>query len=795
MKSVNLKTIFFISLLLLVFTIIIDVTTSISFSSEFNKTSEELMAAKSKQLALQVNQILQSVENEVEILADNALDNLKSPSVLSNPAERKQYEAKMEGFLKNALKNSIHGRTIYLRFNPEISTPTAGWFIQKQGQIIQDLPITDLSAYDSTDIEHVGWYYIPIGHRSGIWIEPYQNENIDVYMISYVIPLYKDGVTIGVIGMDIDFEDITGMLSGLKYLKTGYAYMRGKTGKVSFHPFVEYGGNYFTEKGYVESSQRLINDMTFILTAKKSELHAKCHQSIFASTIASLIVLIFAIGIFIFVQYNIKFKEIIRSGTKDNVSKNRISISIILIIFIFAILIFQIGFISVDMIMEYKGKSASIKANNTYENTITVVADKDFAPYSFENGNNACGYDVELINELGNRTKNNVKIELCDWNTCLEKVKTGNADVILSIESVSSIDDIELNKTIPVSNDMFYIYGKNPIQSISQIYGKSVGKQLGSSEVDIYGLSKNAIFYKSSEEVLASLENDRIDYAICRKAVAEEIIKQKSYKDIMPIFEIMRSNLCFGTSKANKELASEFNFAIKMMERDGTLSSLERKWLKTNDAMTSVYERLQKHSMFLTITGIFMICCILAFIFFNLRSYYEYKNEQKMLTLLKISETDQLTNILNRGAGEDKIRKLMDIKKAGMFCVLDADKFKSINDTYGHSVGDKVLIKVAECLTTSFRDRDIVMRLGGDEFAVYAIGVTTEELANVVSSRFFGYLDKISIPELGDKKISVSMGAAFYNGEGDLTTFEELYKKADNKAYESKKIEGNALSI
>ena len=54
-----------------------------------------------------------------------------------------------------------------------------------------------------------------------------------------------------------------------------------------------------------------------------------------------------------------------------------------------------------------------------------------------------------------------------------------------------------------------------------------------------------------------------------------------------------------------------------------------------------------------------------------------------------------------------------------MFCLIDCDKFKSINDTYGHSVGDKVIIAVAEKLRKTCRDSDVVLRLGGDEFAIF----------------------------------------------------------------------------
>lgn len=66
--------------------------------------------------------------------------------------------------------------------------------------------------YDPDDLEHVGWYYIPVKNGAPMWMDPYLNENINIYMISYIVPLFaEDGTSIGIVGMDIDFSEITGI--------------------------------------------------------------------------------------------------------------------------------------------------------------------------------------------------------------------------------------------------------------------------------------------------------------------------------------------------------------------------------------------------------------------------------------------------------------------------------------------------------------------------------------------------------------------------------------------------------
>lgn len=161
--------------------------------------------------------------------------------------------------------------------------------------------------------------------------------------------------------------------------------------------------------------------------------------------------------------------------------------------------------------------------------------------------------------------------------------------------------------------------------------------------------------------------------------------------------------------------------------------------------------------------------------------------------LKHLAEIDQMTGICNRGTGEHRISELLSEKQSGMFLLLDIDKFKQYNDTYGHKVGDQVIISVAKALTASFRSYDVVMRLGGDEFAVYALGLTTRDKAQAVIERLLRNIQAIRIPEIGDRSVYVSVGAAFYRGDGDIA-FQEIYEQADGCAYMSKKDAGNAVT-
>ncbi|MCR5406291.1 MAG: GGDEF domain-containing protein [Lachnospiraceae bacterium] len=159
-----------------------------------------------------------------------------------------------------------------------------------------------------------------------------------------------------------------------------------------------------------------------------------------------------------------------------------------------------------------------------------------------------------------------------------------------------------------------------------------------------------------------------------------------------------------------------------------------------------------------------------------------------------LASTDIMTGILNRGSGERKVIDAMANEKTGMLCILDVDKFKNINDDYGHNVGDKVLRGIADVLKLTFRDEDIIFRLGGDEYAVYVMNLSDEEDGRVVMDRVFKEISKMDIPELNGREICVSAGVVFFK-EGDKRSFEELYKLADSDVYESKKVNGSALNF
>ena len=157
-----------------------------------------------------------------------------------------------------------------------------------------------------------------------------------------------------------------------------------------------------------------------------------------------------------------------------------------------------------------------------------------------------------------------------------------------------------------------------------------------------------------------------------------------------------------------------------------------------------------------------------------------------------LAQTDMLTGLNNRGSGEQKVKELLQQGQPGALALIDCDRFKSINDTYGHM--DQVLIALAEAIAKCIHKGDIALRLGGDEFAIYMINIVDKENAKVHIQHVFDEVNKIHIPQIYDHPIHISMGVTFFQPETPMK-FDRLYQQADKALYESKRTVGTIATF
>ncbi|MBA6292307.1 diguanylate cyclase [Colwellia sp. MB3u-70] len=168
------------------------------------------------------------------------------------------------------------------------------------------------------------------------------------------------------------------------------------------------------------------------------------------------------------------------------------------------------------------------------------------------------------------------------------------------------------------------------------------------------------------------------------------------------------------------------------------------------------------------------------------------KRTQALQTLnkkLKVLATrDSLTDTLNRGSFFETAQHLLLLcqrqKSPTSFILMDLDHFKSINDTYGHVIGDKVLIHFTQTIQTFLRKSDLIGRVGGEEFAIY--------LADIDIDDAFKLADKIretianSSLEIDGKRIIYTVSLGVVSSEPTEHLIVDLFKRADVKLYGAK---------
>ena len=147
--------------------------------------------------------------------------------------------------------------------------------------------------------------------------------------------------------------------------------------------------------------------------------------------------------------------------------------------------------------------------------------------------------------------------------------------------------------------------------------------------------------------------------------------------------------------------------------------------------------------------------------------------------LLYYAQTDALTHVYNKKTTEDFINqhlKTCDSNMIQAFLIMDIDKFKTVNDTYGHAAGDAVLKQFGQLLRTNFRKEDVIGRIGGDEFVVLLKNLNAKEETNAHIEHLISKIREQYIDEI-EGKITISMGICFAPENG--STFMDLYRCAD----------------
>lgn len=154
---------------------------------------------------------------------------------------------------------------------------------------------------------------------------------------------------------------------------------------------------------------------------------------------------------------------------------------------------------------------------------------------------------------------------------------------------------------------------------------------------------------------------------------------------------------------------------------------------------------------------------------------------------------DSMTGLANRDAFLERLSEAKRLSGQGFLLMIDADRFKQINDDYGHDAGDRALVAVADAISRSIRATDFGARIGGEEFAVILCGAGRED-AGIIAERVRVNVENTSFITAEGKQLSVTVsigGASF----GPQSRSKEIMRVADSQLYEAKRSGRNLVCI
>ncbi|MFI8921625.1 sensor domain-containing diguanylate cyclase [Lysinibacillus fusiformis] len=156
--------------------------------------------------------------------------------------------------------------------------------------------------------------------------------------------------------------------------------------------------------------------------------------------------------------------------------------------------------------------------------------------------------------------------------------------------------------------------------------------------------------------------------------------------------------------------------------------------------------------------------------------------------LQEMVDLDHLTKLYARSYLDHFVEKSLEYDQSGMFLLIDIDNFKRINDTYGHQVGDKILMQIAVQLRETIGSRGICARWGGEEMSVYVPNISEKEALELAAA-----IVEV-IPSATDPQVTISAGLITWSDQ-DRPAFQSVFLHADTALYEAKNSGKNRFCI
>jgi len=422
---------------------------------------------------------------------------------------------------------------------------------------------------------------------------------------------------------------------------------------------------------------------------------------------------------------------------------------------------------------------------------MSVAIVEDWKPYEFvgENGE-VSGISRDMFDLATRLTGQKYDFKVYPtWDELYQDFKDGKVDIVANITASDDRRAFAHFTTAYWRTPWSVITHKSVdnVASIKKFYGKRLAIIQGYQIIkDIHDKHPQIIIHvvKDFDEAQELLKAGLIDGILDLMSVSAQYIQDNSlYQFKIHVFDDLGSdNAHIGVKKSLNVQGRIMEKVVQAMSKEDIENILKR-WNKVDvvaGIKSEVYWR--NISIFVGIASII----ILVILIWNRRLKSEIllreKAEQK---LRHLASHDPMTALPNRSLLIDRLKQAMSHhsrnNKNIAILFLDLDGFKEVNDTFGHDVGDELLIQISERLLSLSRNSDTVARFGGDEFVILATNLSDSSQSAKVAEKIIADLSDPFVLSRATVNVGVSIGIARYPQNGHDATV--LIKSADDAMY------------
>lgn len=421
---------------------------------------------------------------------------------------------------------------------------------------------------------------------------------------------------------------------------------------------------------------------------------------------------------------------------------------------------------------------------------ITVTCDPSKAPIEFynENTQTVSGIAADVLDLVSQYTGLQFRyIKSDSFSDALSKLQSHEIDILTALahdyawseQNQAFLSPPYLNSSIVVVRNNKTKSHERDIVALPNSFNLT-NSILDNPEYD----TEDVVYYDTIEECFQAVLSGSADCTYANSYNSSYLLSQVKYRNLSSTtLTAMTEDVSFGLSdQCDPRLLSIINKGLACISSEQLDSIILQNCSYKEDPslLTLVYAYPRISIAIILAVSMTLLSLLLGILLIHSRKTKEIRI---------MSETDALTGLYNRRAAEDHITRQMQEDGRNPGCVrplisIDLDKFKQVNDTYGHLEGDALLIAVADTLRTSVRSSDIVGRIGGDEFVVYLSNVTDRQNAMAVAEKLCQVIRELSTMKKEWSNISASIGISF--ADHPNIKMEELYISADKAMYSAK---------